>query len=75
MSLVRGNLLQTASRTAKRFNGSYCSFLGRQRRLFTAAGAGDGTLPLEGFKVLDMTRVLAGVSFLGSVLRISLISL
>jgi len=27
------------------------------------AGQADGTLPLKGIKVLDMTRVLAGVSF------------
>jgi hypothetical protein len=34
------------------------------RRLATAAASGDASnLPLAGIKVLDMTRVLAGVSF------------
>ncbi|RDW89282.1 caib family protein-like protein [Coleophoma cylindrospora] len=30
------------------------------RRAFTDVVSGDGTLPLKGYKVLDMTRVLAG---------------
>jgi succinate--hydroxymethylglutarate CoA-transferase len=64
MSLLRGKLFPGASRTILCPNGSYYSLIGHQRRSFTAAGAGDGTLPLEGFKVLDMTRVLAGVSLL-----------
>lgn len=37
-----------------------------RRRSSTAAGAGAaaaGPLPLEGYRVLDMTRVLAGVSY------------
>lgn len=35
------------------------------RYLSTGIPLPDGTLPLEGIRVLDMTRVLAGVSFLG----------
>lgn len=53
-SLVR------ASRTIARSNGWCSTICGIQQRSFAAAG-NDGTLPLKGFKVLDMTRVLAGV--------------
>lgn len=31
------------------------------RRTYSTAPAADGTLPLQGIRVLDMTRVLAGV--------------
>lgn len=31
------------------------------RRAFATSASDDGALPLRGFKVLDMTRVLAGV--------------
>lgn len=34
------------------------------RRAYSTAPAADGTLPLQGIRVLDMTRVLAGVGFL-----------
>jgi hypothetical protein len=39
------------------------------RRTLATAAADDGALPLKGIRVLDMTRVLAGVSFVLDVLR------
>lgn len=34
----------------------------RGMRRYSAAAANNGPLPLEGYRVLDMSRVLAGVS-------------
>jgi len=47
----------------------------RRQQFSTAAtaSAGDGSLPLEGYRVLDMTRVLAGVSFFDPYQKTSLI--
>lgn len=55
--------LARASGTFLRPNGHRSAFYNSRRGLATAADDGM-TLPLKGIKVLDMTRVLAGVSTL-----------
>ena len=53
--------LLVASRAISRPNGR-CSAIFSCRRGLADAVKDDMTLPLKGIKVLDMTRVLAGVS-------------
>lgn len=59
----RARSLLGASTAIKRFNGSRSAFYS-SRRWFADVANDDMTLPLKGIKVLDMTRVLAGVSAL-----------
>jgi hypothetical protein len=58
---VPTRLLFRALRATSQTNGrsAFCSI---RRRSFADIAANDMTLPLMGYKVLDMTRVLAGVS-------------
>ena len=51
------------SRAVLPTNGSRSAFCRIRRRGFADVAGNDMTLPLKGYKVLDMTRVLAGVSF------------
>lgn len=60
---IRARYLLEASRAALGFNGSRSAFYTSRRGLADVAND-DITLPLKGIKVLDMTRVLAGVSTL-----------
>ncbi|EPE26855.1 CoA-transferase family III (CaiB/BaiF) [Glarea lozoyensis ATCC 20868] len=61
MFSICGRLIRGASRPALRDSSSFYTLVGSQFRPFTAGTAsGDESLPLKGFKVLDMTRVLAG---------------
>ncbi|KAF8865680.1 caib/baif family protein-like protein [Acephala macrosclerotiorum] len=53
--------LTRASRRLADLNGRHSAFCNLRRRSFADVAADDGTLPLKGYKVLDMTRVLAGV--------------
>jgi len=54
-------VLSRASRTTVKRNGTGTTSNASRRRCFSDV-AYDATLPLKGIKVLDMTRVLAGVS-------------
>jgi hypothetical protein len=56
-AVCRRNVFAAASKSRIR---SACA---SRRTLATAAATDDGALPLKGIRVLDMTRVLAGVSF------------
>jgi succinate--hydroxymethylglutarate CoA-transferase len=58
---ICSRVLLQASRTLSRSNGLRGAFSNGRRGMADVAG-GDMTLPLKGLKVLDMTRVLAGVS-------------
>jgi hypothetical protein len=53
--------LLRASRAVSSFNGTRPAIFSFQRRGFADVTTDDMTLPLKGYKVLDMTRVLAGV--------------
>ena len=66
VSLIEAMFLRAPLRASQQGIGSiHFTLRQAQRRwLATPAGAADGKLPLAGIKVLDMTRVLAGVSFL-----------
>ncbi|TVY90886.1 Succinate--hydroxymethylglutarate CoA-transferase, partial [Lachnellula willkommii] len=63
-SISRQNL-RGASRALLFTNGSRSAFCCTRRRGFADVAENDTTLPLKGYKVLDMTRVLAGVRLLG----------
>ncbi|TVY55228.1 Succinate--hydroxymethylglutarate CoA-transferase [Lachnellula cervina] len=52
--------LRGASRALLLTNGSRSAFCCTRRRGFADVAGNDMTLPLKGYKVLDMTRVLAG---------------
>lgn len=56
-------MLYRASQGVLRPNGSQSAFCTARRRGFADVAGNDMTLPLKGYKVLDMTRVLAGVRF------------
>lgn len=49
-----------ASRGLRSSNGSFSAFCNVRRRSFADVAGNDMALPLKGYKVLDMTRVLAG---------------
>ncbi|KAG4411266.1 hypothetical protein IFR04_015592 [Cadophora malorum] len=49
-----------ASRSLRSSNGSFSAFCNVRRRSFADVAGNDMALPLKGYKVLDMTRVLAG---------------
>jgi succinate--hydroxymethylglutarate CoA-transferase len=53
--------LARASRAIAHSNVSPSAFCNIRRRCFADVAADDMALPLKGYKVLDMTRVLAGV--------------
>jgi hypothetical protein len=53
-----------ATRSISRSNGAHSGLCSVRRRGFTEVAADDMTLPLTGYKVLDLTRVLAGVCYL-----------
>ena len=55
-------MLSGASSTVLKHNGTRIAANASRRRCFVDV-ASDATLPLKGIKVLDMTRVLAGVGF------------
>ncbi|KAG9244611.1 caib/baif family protein-like protein [Calycina marina] len=58
---LRGRVLSAASCTTARRNSMRVACYAKNRRGFAVpAASNDGTLPLKGLKVLDMTRVLAG---------------
>ena len=59
---VHSRLLLRASRAISLANGR-CSAIYNTRRSLADVANDDMTLPLKNLKVLDMTRVLAGVSF------------
>ena len=61
MSLASSRTVAGALRSITRFNGADHARSGVKSRAFATSASSDGTLPLKGFKVLDMTRVLAGV--------------
>jgi hypothetical protein len=55
--------LRQAIQASPRYYGPHWQHHARRRPLTTTAATGDAaSLPLAGIKVLDMTRVLAGVS-------------
>ena len=60
-----------ASRVFSHANGSQKELCHIQRRAFADVAADDMTLPLKGYKVLDMTRVLAGVRMNNSYMSLS----
>lgn len=53
--------LLRASRAVSHPNGMRSAIYSVRRRGFAEVAMDDMTLPLKGYKVLDMTRVLAGV--------------
>jgi succinate---hydroxymethylglutarate CoA-transferase len=59
--LIFHRSLLRASRAVSHPNGRRSTIYSVWRRSFADFAAGDMTLPLKGYKVLDMTRVLAGV--------------
>lgn len=61
---IRSRLSSRASRSFLNSN-SFFAVIGQKTRCreFANASTNDMTLPLKGYKVLDMTRVLAGVSY------------
>ena len=62
MSLSMGSRsLLIASRSISRPNVSFSALYSLRRRGFADVATDDMSLPLKGYKVLDMTRVLAGV--------------
>lgn len=54
-------LLIRASRASFLPNGTRSAIGSIRRRTFADVASDDMTLPLKGYKVLDLTRVLAGV--------------
>ncbi|KAN0116898.1 caib/baif family protein-like protein [Hyaloscypha variabilis] len=58
-SILSRSLLR-ASRGVSRSNGTCSAICSVRRRGFAEVASDDTTLPLKGYKVLDMTRVLAG---------------
>jgi len=62
--LLHARSLLRASRTILSPNGPSSAFCNVRRRGFADVADNDMALPLKGYKVLDMTRVLAGVSYL-----------
>lgn len=62
--MILHRLPKTLPRHCRRLaglNGYRSTSCNVQRRTFADVAADDSTLPLQGYKVLDMTRVLAGV--------------
>lgn len=63
MSQVRGMAISRLGRLAhSRSSIQWLNAAARGMRRYSAAAASNGPLPLEGYRVLDMSRVLAGVS-------------
>jgi succinate--hydroxymethylglutarate CoA-transferase len=65
MSQVRGMAISRLGRLAHSkspIQWLNANAAARGMRRYSAAAANNGPLPLEGYRVLDMSRVLAGVS-------------
>jgi succinate--hydroxymethylglutarate CoA-transferase len=63
MSQVRGMTISRLGRLARSKSPMrWLDATARGMRRYSAAASGNGPLPLEGYRVLDMSRVLAGVS-------------
>lgn len=60
---MASRLLATAVGAVPKANGLKSGFRAIRRRGMAGATSHDMTLPLKGYKVLDMTRVLAGVGY------------
>lgn len=63
MSQVRGMAISRLGRLGhSKSSIQWLNAAARGMRRYSAAAASNGPLPLEGYRVLDMSRVLAGVS-------------
>lgn len=63
MSQIRGMTIASLGRLAHSKSPiRWLNATARGMRRYSAAAANNGPLPLEGYRVLDMSRVLAGVS-------------
>lgn len=63
MSQIRGMAISSLGRLAhSKSRIQWANAAARGMRRYSAAAANNGPLPLEGYRVLDMSRVLAGVS-------------
>lgn len=63
MSQTRAMAISSLGRLARSKSSiQWVNASARGMRRYAAAAANNGPLPLEGYRVLDMSRVLAGVS-------------
>jgi hypothetical protein len=63
-AMIKSLYRQRALTAIKRSNGFRSVQEVQRRRHFASVAIDDNSLPLKGFRVLDMTRVLAGVRLL-----------